>query len=108
MRACKVLVNGRFAGVLSEETSGHYVFSYDKEYIKEPDATPVCLAMPLREEPYVSDVLFPFFSNLLSEGSNREFQIKYHHLSPEDDFGLLLKTASYDTIGAVTIQEIAE
>ena len=74
--------------------------------LKEPDASPICLAMPLTAEPYISDSLFPFFSNLLSEGSNREFQAKYHHLAPDDDFGLLLKTASYDTIGSVTVREI--
>lgn len=106
MRACLVYINGRKAGILREETLEKYVFSYDAAYLKEPDASPICLAMPLTAEPYISDSLFPFFSNLLSEGSNREFQAKYHHLAPDDDFGLLLKTASYDTIGSVTVREI--
>ena len=106
MRACKVFVNGRFAGVLSEESPSRYTFSYDEDYLHQAHPAPVCIAMPPRPEPYVSDALFPFFSNLLSEGANREFQTRLHHLLPGDDFGLLLKTASYDTIGAVTVQAI--
>lgn len=106
MRAGNVYVNGKWAGVLVEENHHHYVFTYDKDYVHTVGAEPVCLAMPLSEEPYVSDSLFPFFCNLLSEGFNKDFQVKYHHLSPDDHFGLLLKTASYDTIGAVTVKEV--
>ena len=64
------------------------------------------MAMPLREEPYESSTLFLFFSNMLSEGVNRSFQMQLLGLRPDDDFGLLLKTAGYDTIGAVTVKEM--
>jgi serine/threonine-protein kinase HipA len=107
MRAGKVYVNGKFAGVLTEEGPARYTFSYDKDYLQLPHAQPVCIAMPLREETYESSVLFPFFSNMLSEGANRAFQTQFHGLRPDDDFGLLLKTAAYDTIGAVTVKEIS-
>lgn len=105
MRRCKVYVNKVFAGILSENDSGKYSFKYDKDYLKDANP-PVCIAMPTDRELYTSDTLFPFFFNLLSEGSNRRFQIKLHHLEENDDFGLLLKTATYDTVGAVTVEEI--
>ena len=105
MRSCTVLVNGIPAGVL-EETGGLYRFRYDPAYIVRQDASPVCAAMPLKAEEYSSPYLFPFFSNMLSEGSNRSFQERLHHLNPGDDFGLLLKTCSYDTIGNVTIEAL--
>lgn len=105
MRACKVHVNGRFAGTLEEINRDYYTFSYDRGYLSLPDASPVSVNLPLTEETYISDSLFPFFCNMLSEGYNRNFQIKYHHLEPDDDFGLLLKTATYDTIGNVTVEE---
>lgn len=104
MRIAEVYVNGVFAGMLSEEEGGGYSFVYDEDYVRAGNVLPVCLAMPVREEPYESDVLFPFFSNLLSEGGNREWQERLHHLSPDDDFGLLLATAAYDTIGNVTVR----
>lgn len=106
MRAGQVYVNGRFAGILIEEGPAHYTFTYDKDYLQQQSTEPVCLAMPLREEPYESSTLFPFFSNMLSEGVNRSFQMQLLGLRPDDDFGLLLKTAGYDTIGAVTVKEM--
>ena len=33
-------------------------------------------------------------------------QAQYLHISPEDDFGILLATAGTDTIGAVTVKPV--
>ena len=100
MRQCKVFVKDREAGILQETDAREYVFTYDKDYQGEP----VCLAMPLREDAYRSDHLFPFFFNMLSEGANRQVQSMLHHIDEKDDFGILLATAQYDTIGAVTVK----
>jgi len=106
MRTCKVLVHGIEAGVLTErDAHPKYVFQYNSEYIKD-NKTQVCLAMPLQEEPYLSDVLFPFFFNMLSEGDNRAMQSSLLHIDKDDDFGILLATAQHDTIGAVTVLPI--
>ncbi len=106
MREGKVYIQNQFAGVIREQDIHHYVFDYDPHYAAEPDAKAVCLAMPLTQLHYESDSLFPYFSNLLSEGENRQLQARYHHLEQEDDFGILLATASYDTIGCVTVKPI--
>lgn len=105
MRSCQVFVNDILAGVLEERSAG-YIFSYDDTYLSSGDASPVCVAMPLSRKPYESEHLFPFFSNLLSEGSNREFLESLHHLEKGDDFGLLLETCTYDTIGNVTVKAL--
>lgn len=106
MRSCKVYVNKAFAGVLKELDRNHYTFSYDERYLETPNAAPVSVNLPLSKETYSYNSLFPLFSNMLSEGFNRHFQLKLHHLDPEDEFGLLLKTATYDTIGSITVEEI--
>lgn len=62
--------------------------------------------MPVRREPYRSSHLFPYFFNMLSEGSNRQVQSMLYHIDENDDFGIMLATAQYDTIGAVTIKEL--
>ena len=62
--------------------------------------------MPPREEEYRSKNLFPYFFNLLSEGENRVIQSSLHHIDKDDDFGILLSTAQFDTIGAVTVKPI--
>jgi serine/threonine-protein kinase HipA len=67
---------------------------------------PVCLAMPIRKEPYRSNHLFPYFYNMLSEGSNRQMQSLLLHIDETDDFGIMLATAQCDTIGAVTVKPV--
>lgn len=102
MRACKVYVHDTEAGILEETDNKEYVFTYHKNYQGEP----VCLAMPVRQEPYHSDYLFPYFFNMLSEGANRQLQSTLLHIDEKDDFGIMLATAQYDTIGAVTIKPL--
>ena len=108
MRKCKVFCNGIEAGMLVElQSPRKYSFKYDKKYIEEGHPA-VSLTMPLREEEYLSPVLFPYFFNLLSEGENRAMQSTLHHIDKEDDFGILLATARFDTVGAVTVEPINE
>ena len=102
MRLCKVFVHDKEAGLLQETDERTYMFVYNDGYIGEP----VCLAMPVRKEPYHSNYLFPFFYNMLSEGANRKLQSISLHIDENDDFGILLATAQNDTIGAVTIKPV--
>lgn len=101
MRRCEVLINGVYAGMLTEhEDPREYSFSYDADY----HGAPICLAMPVQAEEYRSEHLFPYFANLLSEGDNRTLQAATLHLDKDDDFGFLLETAKVDTVGAVTVR----
>lgn len=106
MRACKVFIHGREAGILTETSAPvSYEFRYLPQYI-ESEGAAVCLSMPLCPEPYYSAYLFPYFFNMLSEGSNREIQAQLWHLDKRDDFGIMMATAQHDTPGAVTILPI--
>ena len=100
MRQCKVLVHGIEAGTLIETDDRTYIFTYNDGYSGEP----VCLAMPLGRKSFTSSYLFPYFFNMLSEGSNRQLQSQLHHIDENDHFGIMLATAQFDTIGAVTIK----
>ncbi|MCH5224772.1 MAG: HipA N-terminal domain-containing protein [Muribaculaceae bacterium] len=107
MRACEVYVHGIRAGILTEKDRNHYEFEYDKEYLSNGNPQPVSLTLPLSTGVYESPYLFPFFSNMLSEGENRKIQSQLLHIDPADDFGFLITTCEYDTIGAVTIKRIS-
>jgi len=108
MRKCKVYINGVEAGIITEnDNPREYHFKYGKSYL-DSGLPAVSLCMPLREEGYRSPVLFPYFFNLLSEGENRAMQSSLHHIDKDDDFGILLATAQYDTVGAVTVVPINE
>lgn len=104
MRAGYVYVNDRFAGVLTETDEGKYIFEYDDAYLNDTTTQAVCSNLPKKQKVFESDYLFPYFSNILSEGENREFRCRLLHIDPDDSFGLLLATAQYDTIGNVTIK----
>jgi serine/threonine-protein kinase HipA len=106
MRAGGVYVNGIFAGIIKEEIGKGYTFTYDDKYYRNPSCRAISLTMPKRKKVYFSKYLFPFFSNMLSEGYNREVQARLHHVDKDDDFGILLATAYRDTAGAVTVKKI--
>jgi serine/threonine-protein kinase HipA len=45
---------------------------------------------------------------MLSEGANRKLQSRQLKIDEKDYFGLLMETARYDTIGAITLKPVAE
>lgn len=107
MRQAEVRLNGRMAGILTENPDKSFVFQYQEDYLLDSSSVPVSLTLPKNSSPYRSAYLFPCFSNLLSEGANRALQCKLHKIDSDDDFGLLLVTAKYDCIGALTFTPVS-
>jgi len=105
MRRAEVYRNRSLAGILSETDSG-YIFTYDPEYYNDNSKPAISLTLPKTKLSYTSNYLFPFFYNMLSEGTNRALQSKQLKIDEKDFFGLLLATAQYDTIGAITVKQI--
>jgi len=106
MRQCEVYLHGIKVGLLTENENRDFTFIYDKAYLLSKGAEPVSLTLPLRSEPYHSPFLFSAFANLLSEGENRQIQSQLLRIDAEDDFGILLATCQFDTIGAITVKPI--
>ena len=106
MRRAKVYMREHLAGVLIETDAKKFVFRYDDAYFNDDDMPTISLTMSKKNQEYYSDTLFPFFYNMLTEGENREIQMRLFKLDENDDFGLLLKIAQFDTIGAVTVKPI--
>lgn len=104
-KRAEVYFNGTLVGFLSM-TDNKYYFEYTREYLTNLDNPPISLSLPKREDPYVSDQLFPFFYGLLSEGDNKELQCRLLNIDEDDHFTRLLKTAELDTIGGITVREI--
>lgn len=106
MRAMEIYRNGTLAGILTEENHQRFVFRYDDNYFNDTTQPAISLTLPKTQKEYSNKFLFPFFFNMLSEGVNRKLQCTQLRIDEEDNFGLLLATAQYDTIGAVTIKPI--
>ena len=105
MQKATVYRNGEVVGELQKDDAGRYLFQYDPHYLHKADALSISVHFPLQQEPFTSPVLFPFFFNLLAEGSMKEMQCKVLKIDPEDHFTRLIKTTEYNTIGSVTLKE---
>ena len=101
LRRGKVFVQGRYAGMV-EGTEDGYSFAYDSGYL-EANGPAVSLTIPLQEEPFFSETLFPFFDGLIPEGWLLSVVTRNWKLDPEDRFGLLLVSCE-DSIGDVSVK----
>lgn len=108
MRIANVYNNEVLAGQLVEADDHLYIFRYDTTYYMDSNCPAISLTLPKSKQEYRSKDFFPFFSNLLSEGVNREVQLQAYRLDAADDFSLLVKTAEYDTIGSITVKDVTK
>jgi serine/threonine-protein kinase HipA len=101
IRSGRVFFEGKLAGRVSEDEHGYH-FKYDEAYLKEQNALPVSLNLPLRSDEYTSKSMIPFFDGLIPEGWLLDIAQKNWKLDPRDLMGLLLACCK-DCIGAVSI-----
>jgi len=104
MRKAEILVNAQTAGWLTQDESGYH-FIYDPAYLASEDAEPVSLTLPLKTEPFDSNVLFPFFDGLIPEGWLLDIAKRNWNLNARDRMGLLLACCK-DCIGAISVIEV--
>lgn len=68
MRKANILYGDILAGILLETDEGEYLFQYDQKYIEEYPTQFITFTMPIRQEVYRDNRLFPFFEGLIPEG----------------------------------------
>ena len=93
------------AGTL-EKTGEGYIFSYLEEYYNDASNPAISLSFPKNQKQYHSKYMFPFFTGLLTEGFNKQIQCRTLKIDERDDFTRLTKTATTETIGAITLIQI--
>lgn len=106
MRKAKVIYKDEEAGILTQEDDGSFKFRYHPIWLSNREKPSVSLTLPKQEEAFTSEYLFPFFFNMLPEGSNKKTVCFQARIDESDNFGLLLTTAKHDTIGAVRIEKM--
>lgn len=107
MRSARILFKNENAGLLTQNDDGSFIFSYYDEWLANPNKPSISLTLPKTEKEFQSEYLFPFFYNMLPEGSNKQVVCQLNRIEPDDYFGLLMTTAKNDSIGAVTVIKIA-
>lgn len=106
MRTAKILYKNQEAGMLIQHNNGSFTFKYENSWMSDATKPSIGLTLPKTQQEYHSDFLFPFFYNMLPEGSNKQIVCKLNKLDSNDYFGLLLTTAKNDNIGAVKVIKI--
>ena len=87
MKQAGIYVNDTFCGILTEDEEGYH-FSYDKAYLASQDAPPVSPTMPLTEQQYDKEMMFPVFDGLIPEGWLLDIASKSWKIDPRDRMSL--------------------
>ena len=108
MRKAKVLFKNEEAGILTQHDDGSFSFRYHEDWLANNVRQSISLTLPKNEKVFHSKYLFPFFFNMLPEGSNKQVVCKLNRIDRDDYFGLLMTAAKNDSIGAVRIIKIED
>ena len=106
MRQAEIYYKDEKAGILTQLDNGHFEYEYDHLWFTDSSKPSISLTLPKTNKTHKSPYLFPFFYNMLPEGTNKQVVCRHMKIDTDDYFGLLLTTARYDTIGAVTVKKI--
>jgi len=105
MRQAIIKYKGSIAGLLTERDQGDYVFEYDENFIVDHPTWFITFDMPVRQYPYYSTRLFPFFDGLIPEGWLLNIASNSWKINKADRMGLLLACCR-NCIGAVSVYPV--
>jgi len=107
MRRGKVFYKDHFAGIITETDEGEYIFRYDEQYVTDHPHEFITFTMPVGNNPYTENRLFPFFEGLIHEGWLLDIASQNWKIDKNDRMGLLLACCR-NCIGAVSVEPIIE
>lgn len=105
MRQAKIFYDSVYCGLLTETDDGEYTFAYDEVYVSNYPDQFITFNMPVSNEVYTNNRLFPFFEGLIPEGWLLSIASKSWKINTNDRMGLLLACCQ-NCIGAVSVQPI--
>lgn len=111
--ALEVLLNDQRIGVITALGGDQSIFSFDDTYAEDADRPTLSLSFKgergglLRDHRPTQTRLTPFFSNLLPEGTLRDYLAKRAGIKPVREYSLL-EVLGPDLPGAVTVRPIGE
>jgi serine/threonine-protein kinase HipA len=108
MRQAKILFKDEDAARLIQHDDGSFSLKYNDNWLADSNKPDISLAFPKSKQEFHAKFLFPFFYNMLPEGSNKQVACLRNRIDQTDYFGLLMATAKNDSIGAVRILKIDE
>jgi len=86
---------------------GRLNFRYAPDWLSQPDAVALSIALPLQAQPFDDRATRPFFAGLLPEGQMRRLIAQQFQVSGQNDFALLDHIGG-ECAGAVTFVEAGQ
>ena len=108
MRQATILYKDEKAGILTQYDDASFGFLYVDDWLNDRQKPAISLTFPKSKKEFYSPYLFPFFFNILPEGSNKQVICKHHQLDKDDYFSLLMIVAKYDSIGAIRVLKMED
>lgn len=102
MKTADIYIDDTFCGMLTEDNDGFH-FSYDKSYLASPTAVALSPTMPLTDEEYEKEMMFPVFDGLIPEGWLLNIVTQSWKLDPRDRMTLLMECCR-DCIGNISVR----
>ena len=106
MKRGKVYIKDVFCGIITESEEG-YTFEYDKAYLNMDGATALSPTMPLTDETYVKEMMFPVFDGLIPEGWLLDIAQSSWKIDSRDRMSLL-RACCKDCIGDIGVIELKD
>ena len=101
MRKAKILYKDEEAGDLTQHDDGSFTFRYNDNWMANNNKPDISLTLPKLKQEYHSKFLFPFFYNMLPEGSNKQVVCKLNRIDKTDYFGLLMTNKAAGLYGGL-------
>ncbi|MBR5699574.1 MAG: HipA N-terminal domain-containing protein [Bacteroidales bacterium] len=101
MKQADIFINNCFCGILTEDEEGYH-FAYDQAYLASPEATPLSPTMPLTDQLYEREMMFPVFDGLIPEGWLLDIAPSSWKIDPRDWMSLLIACCK-DCIGNISV-----
>ena len=95
------------AGHITGGDEGGGTFRYAQTYLSDPQAVPVSVSLPLREEPFSERETKIYFDGLLPEGFTRRAVSRWAHVDG-DSYLPLLHVLGRECLGAVSVRLAGE
>lgn len=102
MNKLYVYINGIPAGELWLDDQNRFCFQYSKQWLEEQNSFHLSISLPLREEPFLNDSCYSYFTNLLPESKVLTTLSQKLGIAEEDKFSLL-RAIGGDCAGAVSL-----
>jgi serine/threonine-protein kinase HipA len=106
--ALSVRLHGKQIGVINRLTSDRQLFSFEQDYIEDPNRSTLSLSFKSAMGGLITSLrpvarrVPPFFANLLPEGHLRDYLAKLADVNPQREF-FLLAVLGADLPGALAV-----